>query len=170
MSLFTIVELESFRFFRGERRDPPVVLPTLLIALETNNRAYYDIFSAGQRFPTHQLVGFGRDQVTKECKIIRLFIPKEKQGNHIHECEVFALSSDPEASWRGLGVVAYFIRPAQQPVLVNGALHWILDIRHANPSEVIVSFDLHTENSKQYHTQVVAQKPQIVGILWGHRL
>ncbi|WRX24799.1 F-box domain - like 10 [Theobroma cacao] len=99
----------------------------------------------GQRFPTHQLLGFGRDQVTKECKIIRLFIPIEEQENHIHECEVFTLSSDAGASWRGLGVVAYFIRPAQQPVFVNGALHWILDVRHANPSEVIVSFDLHTE-------------------------
>ncbi|WRX24273.1 F-box domain - like 10 [Theobroma cacao] len=94
-------------------------------------------------FPKDFLVGFGRDQVTKECKIIRLFTPKEETD--IHECEVFTLSSDAGASWRGLGEVAYFIRAAQLPVYLNGALHWILDIRHANPSEVIVSFDLHTE-------------------------
>ncbi|KAK6243268.1 hypothetical protein QUC31_009677 [Theobroma cacao] len=110
---------------------------------ETNNRAYSDIFFAVRIFPKDFLVGFGRDQVTKECKIIRLFTPKEE--NHIHECEVFTLSSDAGASWRGLGEVAYFIRAAQLPVYLNGALHWILDVRHANPSEVIVSFDLHIE-------------------------
>ncbi|KAK6288827.1 hypothetical protein POUND7_000368 [Theobroma cacao] len=113
------------------------------MAKETNKRAYSDIFFAVRIFPKDFLVGFGRDQVTKECKIIRLFTPKEE--NHIHECEVFTLSSDAGASWRGLGEVAYFIRAAQLPVYLNGALHWILDIRHANPSEVIVSFDLHTE-------------------------
>ncbi|KAK6243269.1 hypothetical protein QUC31_009678 [Theobroma cacao] len=110
---------------------------------EANKRAYSDIFFAVRIFPKDFLVGFGRDQVTKECKIIRLFTPKEE--NHIHECEVFTLSSDAGASWRGLGEVAYFIRAAQLPVYLNGALHWILDVRHANPSEVIVSFDLHTE-------------------------
>ncbi|XP_021283012.1 putative F-box protein At2g02030 [Herrania umbratica] len=94
-------------------------------------------------FPKDFFVGFGRDQVTNECKIIRLFTPKEE--NPIHECEVFTLSSDAGASWRGLGEVAYFIRAAQLPVYLNGALHWILDVRHANPSEVIVSFDLHAE-------------------------
>ncbi|KAK6243274.1 hypothetical protein QUC31_009683 [Theobroma cacao] len=110
---------------------------------ETNKRAYNDIFLAVRVFPLYQLVGFGRDQVTKECKIIRLFTPNEE--NPIHECEVFTLSSDAGASWKGLGEVAYFIRAAQLPVYLNGALHWILDERHANPSEVIVSFDLHTE-------------------------
>ncbi|XP_017976573.1 PREDICTED: putative F-box protein At2g02030 [Theobroma cacao] len=113
------------------------------IAKETNKRAYNDIFLAVRVFPLYQLVGFGRDQVTKECKIIRLFTPNEE--NPIHECEVFTLSSDAGASWKGLGEVAYFIRAAQLPVYLNGALHWILDERHANPSEVIVSFDLHTE-------------------------
>ncbi|XP_017976574.1 PREDICTED: putative F-box protein At2g02030 [Theobroma cacao] len=113
------------------------------MAKETNKRAYSDIFFAVRIFPKDFLVGFGRDQVTKECKIIRLFTPKEE--NDIHECEVFTLSSDAGASWKGLGEVAYFIRAAQLPVYLNGALHWILDIRHANPSEVIVSFDLHTE-------------------------
>ncbi|XVE89876.1 hypothetical protein DITRI_Ditri20bG0030400 [Diplodiscus trichospermus] len=99
----------------------------------------------GQEFSRYHLVGFGRDHVTKECKIIRLFRPKGGFENHVHECEVFTLCSMGEASWRGIGEVAYFIRPAQQPAYVNGKLHWILDSRHANPSEVIISFDLHTE-------------------------
>ncbi|XVE89873.1 hypothetical protein DITRI_Ditri20bG0030100 [Diplodiscus trichospermus] len=99
----------------------------------------------GQEFSRYHLGGFGRDQVTKECKIIRLFRPKGGFENHVHECEVFTLCSKGEASWRGIGEVAYFIRPAQQPAYVNGKLHWILDGRHANPSEVIISFDLHTE-------------------------
>ncbi|XVF31143.1 hypothetical protein REPUB_Repub16aG0120100 [Reevesia pubescens] len=99
----------------------------------------------GQVFSRHHLVGFGRDQVTKECKIIRLFRPKGEQENHVHECEVFTLSSNARSSWRSIGEVAYFFKPAQRPAYVNGALYWILDNRHANPSEAIISFDLHTE-------------------------
>ncbi|XP_022744233.1 putative F-box protein At2g02030 [Durio zibethinus] len=103
----------------------------------------FDCF--GQLFSRYHLVGFGRDQVTKERKIIRLFRPKGEFEDQIHECEVFTLSSGAGSSWRGIGKVAYFIRLAQRPVYVNGTLHWILDGRHANPSELIVCFDLHTE-------------------------
>ncbi|XVF42182.1 hypothetical protein PTKIN_Ptkin01aG0339400 [Pterospermum kingtungense] len=106
----------------------------------------FDCF--GQVFSRYHLVGFGRDQVTKECKIIRLFRPKGQQENYVHECEVFTLSSDGGASWRGIGEVGYFIRPSQQPAYVNGTLHWLLDDKHPNPSEVIISFDLHTEKFK----------------------
>ncbi|XVF57237.1 hypothetical protein PTKIN_Ptkin06aG0188500 [Pterospermum kingtungense] len=103
-----------------------------------------DIF--GQKLCGDHIVGFGRDQVTKECKIVRLFRPKgEQENDNIHECEVFTLSSNAGTSWRGIGEIPYFIRANQQPAYVNGALYWILDERHANPSEVIISFDLHTE-------------------------
>lgn len=77
-----------------------------------------------------------------------MFKPKGEQKNHIHKCEVFTLTCDAGASWRGIGEVAYFIRPSQQPAYANGSLHWLLDDRHADPSEVIISFDLHTEKFK----------------------
>ncbi|XP_022720055.1 F-box/LRR-repeat/kelch-repeat protein At1g09650-like [Durio zibethinus] len=116
--------------------------------VESSLATSYSFDCFGQLFCRYHLLGLGRDQVTKECKIIRLFRSKGEHENHNHECEVFTLNSDVGASWRGIGEVAYFIRPAQQPAYVNGALHWILDDRHANPSEVIISFDLHTEKFK----------------------
>ncbi|XVF57239.1 hypothetical protein PTKIN_Ptkin06aG0188700 [Pterospermum kingtungense] len=174
VSLFTTLQPERLSISSLERRDPSFIVPTLpiyLIRLSCESNLTKQIGSAlvreefvnlfgiyaiccgesvrdqihGQELSGDHIVGFGRDQVTKECKIVRLFRPKEQENDNVHECEVFTLSSNTGASWIGIGEIPYFIRANQQPAYVNGALHWIVDQRHANPSEVIISFDLHTE-------------------------
>ncbi|XP_021282737.1 putative F-box protein At2g02030 [Herrania umbratica] len=102
-------------------------------------------YFVGQPMRFDPTVGFGRDQVTKEFKLVRFFNPSGTSDD-FRMCEVFTLGPDPEVSWRRLGEAPYSVRglPGQRPVYVNGALHWITSFnRHR--WEAVVSFDLHTE-------------------------
>ncbi|WRX24800.1 F-box domain - like 10 [Theobroma cacao] len=86
-------------------------------------------------------IGLGRDQVTKQFKIVRLF---NRAPGNFDECEAFTLGPDPNVSCRRLGEAPYFVISLQSPIYVNGALHWITCVmRHI--SEASVSFDLHAE-------------------------
>ncbi|OMO96323.1 hypothetical protein COLO4_15337 [Corchorus olitorius] len=99
------------------------------------------------RSPRHQL-GIGRDEVTKQYKIVKVFDPVVDYYWHANSnCEIFTLDRNPNASWKNIGIVPYKISFTANPVHVNGAIYWFTDeIYHGNKSEVIVMFDLHREN------------------------
>ncbi|XVF57240.1 hypothetical protein PTKIN_Ptkin06aG0188800 [Pterospermum kingtungense] len=67
-------------------------------------------------------LGFGRDQATKQYKIVKVFNLDLYDKSHPDLCEIFTLDSNPRASWKILGVVPYRIALSATPVHVNGAI------------------------------------------------
>ena len=91
-------------------------------------------------------MGFGRDLVTKQYKIIKVFNPELNEYFLPELCEIFTLDSNPWASWKIIGLVPYKIDLSATPVHINGAIYWFTDvIYHPFPSTIIVMFDIHKE-------------------------
>ncbi|XVF31144.1 hypothetical protein REPUB_Repub16aG0120200 [Reevesia pubescens] len=99
----------------------------------------------GEHYSANQLVGFGRDLVTKQYKILRLFTPIYSHFQDFNECQVFTLNPDPKASWKSIGLVPYKIAIHQRPVCVNGVIYLFTDETFYESDQVIVMFDLHLE-------------------------
>ncbi|OMO55378.1 hypothetical protein CCACVL1_27286 [Corchorus capsularis] len=99
----------------------------------------------GRLYNPNQQLGIGRDLVTKQYKIVKVFNPVDDR-RQARECEIFTLDPNPNASWKVLGVVPYKIDTTATHVYVNGSMYWFTDKKfHGNENEVIVMFDLHME-------------------------
>lgn len=106
----------------------------------------------------NKLVGIGRDIVTKEYKILRLFGPKFEE---FEEGEIFTLNSDPRASWKSIGLVPYKFARSHRPVHVSGAIYWLTDETYHKSEVVIVMFDLHTEKFQVItHPNIFESQPR----------
>ncbi|OMO96324.1 hypothetical protein COLO4_15338 [Corchorus olitorius] len=99
----------------------------------------------GRFYQPNQQLGIGRDLVTKQYKIVKVFNSVD-DPRRARECEIFTLDPNPNASWKVLGVVPYKIDTKATHVYVNGSMYWFTDKKfHGNENEVIVMFDLHME-------------------------
>ncbi|XP_022743771.1 F-box protein At3g07870-like [Durio zibethinus] len=136
------VSIDTFTFMSttpstGELRTLP---------LGNTHSLYYPMYK-GQHCSANKLVGFSRDLVTKEYKILRIFSAICYDSLDFDECEIFNLSSDPSASWKWIGLGPYKLAIWQRPVYVNGAIYLFTDENY-HESEVIAMFDLHNEKFK----------------------
>ncbi|CAA7050641.1 unnamed protein product [Microthlaspi erraticum] len=98
------------------------------------------------RYPKFHLLGFGRDRVSGDYKLVRLFRCHSWETRICSECEVFSLKT---WRWTYVSSVPIPCPDGQASASVNGSIYWFTVYLWVPRSEYsatakIIAFDLHT--------------------------
>ncbi|KAM7522691.1 hypothetical protein LguiA_012593 [Lonicera macranthoides] len=89
--------------------------------------------------------GFGYDDVSDDYKVVRMVQFYEEDAKHSFRSEVSIYSMKPD-SWRRIGDFPYYFTYERvSGVLASGALHWVVTRNRSSSENLIVAFDLRTE-------------------------
>lgn len=115
---------------------------------------YYFLHAVSYPFhhSTPDLLGFGRDRMSGDYKLVRLF---EQPGKYMicTECEVLSLKT---MEWRYISHVPTPCFHGQVSASVNGSIYWftaylwLTDAEYSTTAKII-AFDLHTHRFRAVH-------------------
>ncbi|EOA38822.1 hypothetical protein CARUB_v10011146mg [Capsella rubella] len=128
-----------------------VVNPSTRWYRQIHGAGYQEIYSLLRergKMPTarysYDKLGFGKDIYTGAYKLVWLYNNFKRHEDSVTTCEIFDF--DQTNTWRYVKSFPYVIFDAcQEPVYVDGSLHWLINDGPDTTKTRVVSFDFHKE-------------------------